>query len=266
MQATLEFLGSGTSMGVPTLGCLCAVCQDARQPGSRNRRTRPSLRLTYNGYTVLIDTGPDFHAQAIRACVSRVDAVLYTHHHADHILGMDDLRPLSFRTPAGILLYADVPTQAVLRRVFEYTFRTENRYATSARVTLTDLPIFPGTLPLFGAEVQPLPVQHGRELITGYRFGTAAYLTDTSDIPVATLDQLHGLDILILDALRPQPHPSHSHLAKSIAFARQIGARRTYFTHMSHEIDHEMVESALPEGMHLAYDGLELDFEITSSA
>ncbi len=271
MQATLEFLGSGTSMGVPTLGCPCAVCQDARQPGSRNRRTRPSVRLTYNSgpgeahHTVLIDTGPDFHAQAIRSGITSVDAVLYTHHHADHILGMDDLRPLSFRTPAGIPLYADAPTQAVLRRVFEYTFRSEDRYATSARVTLAGLPPFPQTIPLFGAEFQPLPVQHGRELITGYRFGSAAYLTDTSDIPAATLEQLHGLDILILDALRPQPHPSHSHLEKSIAFARQIGARRTYFTHMSHEIDHETVEAALPASMYLAYDGLELTFELTSA-
>ncbi len=263
MQATLTFLGSGTSMGVPTLGCPCAVCADARIPGSRNRRTRPSLRLAYNGRTVLIDTGPDFHAQAIRAGISSVDAVLYTHHHADHILGMDDLRPLSFRTPAGIPLYADAPTQTVLRRIFEYTFRTEDRYATSARVTLNDLPPFPQTLTLFGADFQPLPVQHGRELITGYRFGSAAYLTDMSDIPQTTLDQLHGLDILILDALRPQPHPSHSHLAKSIAFAEQIGARKTYFTHMSHEIDHHPTEAALPESMHLAYDGLELPFELT---
>jgi phosphoribosyl 1,2-cyclic phosphate phosphodiesterase len=262
MQATLEFLGSGTSMGVPTLGCTCAVCTDARLPGSRNRRTRPSLRLSYNSHTVLIDTGPDFHAQAIRAGITQVDAVLYTHHHADHILGMDDLRPLSFRTPAGIPLYADAPTQAVLRRVFEYTFRTENRYITSARVTLTDLPPFPGPIPLFGAEFQPIPVQHGRELITAYRFGAAAYLTDMSDIPEATLAQLSGLDILILDALRPQPHPSHSHLAKSIAFAEQIGACHTYFTHMSHEIDHNTVEATLPASMHLAYDGLVLPFDI----
>ncbi len=266
MQATLEFLGSGTSMGVPTLGCTCAVCADARRPGSRNRRTRPSVRLTFNGHTVLIDTGPDFHAQAIRAGITQVDAVLYTHHHADHILGMDDLRPLSFRLPAGIPLYADAPTQAVVRRVFEYTFRTENRYATSARVTLEDLPPFPGTIPLFGADFQPIPVQHGRELITGYRFGSAAYLTDTSDIPATSLPHLRGLDILILDALRPQPHPSHSHLAKSIAFAQQIGAKRTYFTHMSHEIDHEPTEAALPEGTHLAYDGLELTFDIAEEA
>ena len=263
MQATLTFLGSGTSMGVPTLGCPCEVCADARVPGSRNRRTRPSVRVTYGGHVVLIDTGPDFHAQAIRTGITAVDAVLYTHHHADHILGMDDLRPLSFRTPAGIPLFADAPTQAVLARVFEYTFRTENRYPTSARVTLTDLPPFPATIPLFGAEFQPLPVQHGRELITGYRFGTAAYLTDTSDIPAATLPYLQNLDILILDALRPLPHPSHSHLEKSIAFAHQIRAKRTYFTHMSHEIDHRTVDRTLPPGMHLAYDDLELTFDLT---
>lgn len=266
MDATLDFLGSGTSMGVPTLGCHCAVCTDARTPGSRNRRTRPSVRLRYEGYTVLIDTGPDFHAQATRIDLDRVDAVFYTHHHADHILGMDDLRPLSFRRPDGIPLYADAATTAVLRRVYEYTFRAEDRYPTSARVRLEPLPPFPASVEVGGAEFQPIPVTHGRETITGYRFGGAAYLTDMSDIPDASLERLGGLDILILDALRPLPHPSHSHLAKSIALAELLKPKRTFFTHMSHEIDHESVEATLPDGMHLAYDGLELTFDIAPEA
>src|ERR1700685_335964 len=134
MEATLTFLGTGTSMGVPTLGCDCAVCTS---PDPHTRRTRPSIRLAYDGHTVLIDTGPDFHAQALREGIRKVDAVLYTHGHVDHILGMDDLRPLSFRHKDGVLpLYADEPTARALERIFEYTFRTEDKYPTSARVQI----------------------------------------------------------------------------------------------------------------------------------
>ncbi len=263
MQATLTFLGTGTSMGVPTLGCPCAVCRDAHIPGSPNRRTRPSIRLQYNDHTVLIDTGPDFHAQAIREEVNRVDAVFYTHHHADHILGMDDLRPLSFRHADSLPLFADAPTAEVLRRVFHYTFRNENRYPTSARVKLQEIPSEPGAeIPLFGATFQRIPVTHGRETISGYRFGSAAYLTDMSDIPPESLALLQGLDILILDSLRPEPHPSHSHLAKSIAYVEQLKPRRAFFTHMGHDLDHHATEAALPPHIRLAYDGLKLDFDI----
>jgi phosphoribosyl 1,2-cyclic phosphate phosphodiesterase len=271
MTSTLTFLGTGTSMGVPTLGCACAVCRSAVAPAGtpgadpRNRRTRPSIRLAFNHKVVLIDTGPDFHAQALREQLTQVDAVFYTHHHADHILGMDDLRPLSFRSPEPIPLFADPATEAVLRRVFHYTFRTdaEGRYATSARVRIVPLPA-PGTeIPLFGAVFQPIPIIHGRETVTGYRFGAAAYLTDMSDIPAESLPLLQNLDILILDALRPTPHPSHSHLAKSIAFVEQLQPKRAFFTHMSHELDHAATEAILPPHIRLAYDGLQLTFAIT---
>jgi phosphoribosyl 1,2-cyclic phosphate phosphodiesterase len=266
MQATLTFLGTGTSMGVPTLGCSCAVCSDAYLPGSLNRRTRPSIRLEYNDHNVLIDTGPDFHAQAIREHVTRVDAVFYTHHHADHILGMDDLRPLSFRHAESLPLFADASTAEVLRRVFQYTFRNENRYPTSARVRLHEIPNETGAeIPLFGAVFQRIPVIHGRETISGYRFGSAAYLTDMSDIPPESLALLQGLDILILDALRPQPHPSHSHLAKSVAYVEQLKPRRAFFTHMGHDIDHHATEDSLPPHIHIAYDGLKLEFDIAPS-
>ena len=265
MECTLTFLGTGTSMGVPTLGCNCAVCISALAPDGdpRNRRTRPSIRLDFNGKTVLIDTGPDFHAQALRERMQRVAAVFYTHHHADHILGLDDLRPLSFRTPAGIPLFADANTETVLRRVFNYTFRTDDRYPTSARVSLNLLPEGAGAaIDLFGASFQRIPVTHGRETITGYRFGSAAYLTDMSDIPEESLPYLQNLDILILDALRPQPHPSHSHLAKSIGFVEQLQPKRAFFTHMSHELDHAGTELNLPKSIRLAYDGLRLNFDI----
>jgi phosphoribosyl 1,2-cyclic phosphate phosphodiesterase len=263
MQATLTFLGTGTSMGVPTLGCTCAVCQDAYLPGSPNRRTRPSVLIGYNGHNILIDTGQDFHAQAVRENLQSVDAVLYTHGHADHILGMDDLRPLSFRNPEGMPLFADDATAQILERIFEYTFRKVDRYPTSARVEIHRLPTEIGVeVELFGANFQRIPVTHGRNTIAGYRFGSAAYLTDMSDIPDESLPLLQGLDILILDALRREPHPSHSHLAKSIELVNQIAPKRAFFTHISHDLDHHLINTELPPHIRLAHDGLKLDFDI----
>ena len=258
-------------MGVPTLGCTCAVCQSALSPDGdhRNRRTRPSIKLDFEGasggvrHTVLIDTGPDFHAQAIRARIDHVDAVFYTHHHADHILGMDDLRPLTFKNAEDLPLYADEPTAEVIKRVFGYTFRTIDRYPTSARVQIHLLPTEPNAyIDVFGAHFQRIPVIHGRETITGYRFGSAAYLTDMSDLPPESIELLQGLDILILDALRRDPHPSHSHLDKSIALVERLKPRRAFFTHMSHDLDHAATEAILPPHIRLAYDGLQLQFDI----
>ena len=263
MNATLTFLGSGTSMGVPTLGCTCAVCTDAHKPGSPNRRTRPSVMVTYNGHCVLIDTGQDFHAQAVRENIQSVDAVLYTHGHADHILGMDDLRPLSFRNPGGLPLYADDATAEIIERVFEYTFRKFDRYPTSARVTIHRIATDAGTrIPLFGVDFIRVPVTHGRNTIAGYRFGSAAYLTDTSDIPEASLPMLQGLDILVLDALRKEPHPSHLHLEKSIQLVEKIAPKRAFFTHISHDLGHTTTNASLPAHIQLAHDGLKLDFDI----
>ena len=260
MEATLTFLGTGTSMGVPTLGCDCAVCTST---DPRNRRTRPSIRLTYNDHTVLIDTGPDFHAQALREGIRRVDAVLYTHGHADHVMGFDDLRPLSFRTKGNLPIYADDATAKSIERIFEYTFRTEDRYPTSARVEIHRIDPTPGAgTDLFGGCFRRIPVTHGRDEITGYRFGSAAYLTDMSDIPEESIPLLQDLDVLILDALRREPHPSHSHLDKSVALVEKLKPRRAFFTHMSHEVDHSTIEAELPPYIRLAYDGLKITFEI----
>lgn len=266
MQANLTFLGSGTSMGVPTLGCPCAICADAHLPGSPNRRTRPSLRLKYNDHVVLIDTGPDFHVQAIRENINSVDAVLYTHGHADHILGMDDLRPLSFNKPEGMPLFADDATASTIEHVFAYTFRKVDRYPTSARVELQRIDETPGAaFSLYGASFQRIPVTHGRQTITGYRFGSAAYLTDMSDIPPESVPFLQDLDILILDALRREPHPSHSHLQKSLDFVAQLKPKRAFFTHISHDLDHNEVNATLPSNVRLAHDGLQLTFDIGST-
>ncbi len=265
MEATLTFLGSGTSMGVPTLGCDCAVCTSAMSPTGdpRNRRTRPSVRLVYNDHTVVIDTGPDFHTQALREGVRRLDAVLYTHGHADHVMGFDDLRPLSFYAKGNLPIYADDATANDIERIFEYTFRKEDRYPTSARVETHRIDPTPGAgFDLFGACFRRIPVTHGHQQITGYRFGSAAYLTDMSDIPEESMPLLQNLDVLILDALRRDPHSSHSHLEKSVAFVEQLKPRRAFFTHMSHDLDHAATEAILPPHIRLAYDGLQITFEI----
>ena len=251
-------------MGVPTLGCNCAVCASAYDPASPNRRTRPSVLVEYGGHTVVIDTGQDFHAQAVREKIHAVDAVLYTHGHADHVLGMDDLRSLSFRNSGGLPLYADDATADVIERIFEYTFRKVDRYATSARVTLNRTETAAGTaISLFGASFVRVPVTHGRNTIAGYRFGAAAYLTDMSDIPEESLALLKDLDILVLDALRREPHPSHSHLAKSIEMVERIRPKRAFFTHISHDLDHDTINASLPAHIRLAHDGLKLDFNIS---
>jgi phosphoribosyl 1,2-cyclic phosphate phosphodiesterase len=260
MEATLTFLGTGTSMGVPTLGCDCAVCTST---DPRNRRTRPSILLEYNSHIVLVDTGPDFHAQALREGIRHVDAVLYTHGHADHVMGFDDLRPLSFRLKGNLPVYADDETARNIERIFEYTFRKEDRYPTSAQVEIHRIDPTPGSgIDIFGACVRRIPVTHGRQEITGYRFGSAAYLTDMSDIPAESLPLLQDLDVLILDALRHEPHPSHSHIEKSVALVEQLKPRRAFFTHMGHDLDHEATDATLPPHIRLAYDGLKITFEI----
>ena len=236
-------------------------------PASHNRRTRPSVLISWPAagpaHNVVIDTGPDFHAQAVREGIRRLDAVLYTHGHADHILGMDDLRPLSFQNAPALPLFSDAPTADTLERVFEYTFRKQDRYPTSARVALHRLAGTSGEeVDLFGARFVRVPVTHGNQTITGWRFGSAAYLTDLNDIPAESLPLLTGLDLLVLDALRRQPHPTHSTLENSIALVEKIQPRRAFFTHMSHDLDHDSTNATLPPHIRLAYDGLKLTFDI----
>ena len=255
MKATLTVLGSGTSMGVPTLGCPCAVCHSA---DPMDRRTRPSVMVSYGGRNVVIDTTPDFRQQAIRECITRVDAVLYTHAHADHILGLDDLRPLTFRG-VDIPLYADAPTLVRLQEIFGYIFAGEYKYGGSARVVLNDLD---GDLDLWGAKFRQVKVKHGESDILGFTFGSAAYLTDFSDIPEESMAQLKGLDILFLDALRHKPHPTHSTLSNSLRLVEELKPRRAFFTHISHDLPHVATNAALPANVRLSHDGLKLEFEI----
>jgi phosphoribosyl 1,2-cyclic phosphate phosphodiesterase len=258
MQAEIVILGSGTSMGVPTLGCNCRVCTST---DPRNTRTRPSIAIEWDGLRVLIDTGQDFRQQALREKIQHVDAVLYTHSHADHILGLDDLRPLSFRHPAGIPLYADDKTIEVLERVFAYTFSPEAKYPTRARVKLNRLNGHEAVA-IHGLTFQRVPVLHGELPVAGFRFGNAAYLTDMVSIPNTSLSLLQDLDVLILDALRWEPHPSHANVEQALQWIDRLQPRRAFFTHMSHELEHEELEQKLPPHIRPSYDGLRIPIEI----
>jgi phosphoribosyl 1,2-cyclic phosphate phosphodiesterase len=267
MQARLTFLGSGTSMGVPTLGCGCAVCTSA---DPHDKRLRPSVAIQWSGAegrgrTVVIDTGPDFRQQALRHGITHVDAVFYTHDHADHIFGMDDLRPLSFaafRAGGPIPLYADAGTSSTLERIYHYTLAPGATYPNRARVELHPLT---DRIRIHEIEFIRIPVVHGEQHISGFRFGDAAYLTDVSFIPESSFELLTGLENLVLPALRHTPHPSHANVEQAVAWAKRIGARHTWLTHISHDLGHEETNKMLPSGVALAYDGLEIVVNISEA-
>jgi phosphoribosyl 1,2-cyclic phosphate phosphodiesterase len=259
MRATLTVLGSGTSMGVPTIGCTCGVCRSA---DPHDRRTRPSLMVEWDGHRIVIDTTPDFRQQALRENINRVDAVLYTHGHADHILGLDDLRPLTYTRVTGgakVPLYASAETARVLKSVFRYVFDEDYKYGGLAQVALHEID---GPIRLFGAAFVPVTVIHGEQEIYGYRFGSAAYLTDFSEIPESSLAKLHGLDILFLDALRHKPHPTHSTVENSLKMVERTQPKRAFFTHIAHDLPHQETNAQLPPNVRLSHDGLRLEFEL----
>jgi phosphoribosyl 1,2-cyclic phosphate phosphodiesterase len=256
MKARLTVLGSGTSMGVPTIGCTCAVC---RSTDPLDRRTRPSVLIEYGGKFVLIDTTPDFREQAIRENIAQVDAVLYTHTHADHILGLDDLRPLSYHRAGKIPLYARPESAEFIRNMFRYIFDADYKFGGLAQVELKPVD---KTFELFGANVEPIPVIHGDTEIYGFRLGSMAYLTDFSSVPESSLAMLQDLDVLFLDALRYKPHPTHSTVQQSLKIAEQVGAKRVFFTHICHDLPHQATNAQLPAHVRLAHDGMKLEFEI----
>src|SRR4051812_32313979 len=243
-------------MGVPTIGCDCAVC-NSEDP--HDRRTRPSIVVQYGGRSVLIDTTPDFREQAIREKVHHVDAVLYTHAHADHILGLDDLRPVSFRHESKVPLYASPATARAVQSVFKYIFDADYKYGSLPRVQMNELE---DAVELFGANFEVIKIVHGETEIDGFRFGSAAYLTDFSSIPETSIEKLKGLDILFLDALRHRPHPTHSSVENSLKIVEKLRPKRSFFTHISHDLPHAKTNAALPDNVRLAHDGLKLEFEI----
>jgi phosphoribosyl 1,2-cyclic phosphate phosphodiesterase len=252
----ITVLGSGTSMGVPTLGCDCKVCTST---DPRDNRLRPSIMVQYEGRTVVIDTTPDFRLQALRAPIKRIDAIVYTHGHADHIMGLDDVRPINMRQKGAIPLYGSSDTLHTVQRCFYYAFENENPESSIPKLTLN--PVNDDPVDLFGVPFEPLLLNHGRGFVYGYRFGNAAYLTDHSEIPDATAARIRNVDVLFLDALRHKPHPTHTTLSKALKHVEQLRPGRAYFTHISHDLPHEQTQKTLPENVFLAYDGLQIRVE-----
>lgn len=248
-------LGSGTSTGVPVVGCDCAVC---RSDDPRNRRTRPGLRLDLAGGTAIVDTSPDFREQALRFGVDRVDAVLYTHSHADHVFGLDDLRIYNFRQRAAIPCYGSNETMARMRQIFAYVF--ENGQEGGGKPRLDFLSVRE-PFELLGERIVPVPVRHGDIEVFGYRVGDFAVVTDANEIPEAGFAALAGIRLLVLSALRYRPHPTHFSIAEACAVAERIGAERTLLTHIAHDVDHGDVRIPLPTGVEIGYDGLIVDLD-----
>lgn len=248
----VTFLGTGTSTGVPVPTCRCAVCTS---DDPRDRRLRPSVRVEWPGTSLLIDTATDLRQQVLTHGIDRIDAVLYTHAHADHVLGVDDLRLYNWKQRSAIPVYGSEKTLEALGRTFWYVFDDEPQEST--RPCLDRIPV-DGPFLVGGRQVVPVPVAHGTLPILGYRIGGFAYLTDVSRIPRTSYPLLRGLDVLVLNALRERPHPTHFTLDGAVEQAGRIGARRTLLTHMSHEILHAEVSRRLPPGVELSYDGLEV--------
>ena len=250
---TLTFLGTGTSTGVPVPTCDCEVC---RSDDPRDKRLRPSVLLEWDGATVLVDTSTDLRQQVLRLGLGRLDAVLYTHAHADHVFGLDEIRMFNWRRGGAMPVYGSPATLDALRRTFWYVF--EDVEAGGGKPLLELHPV-EGPFELLGRTVVPIPLEHGRLPIFGYRVGDLAYLTDVSAIPETSYPLLDRLDVLVISALRHRPHPTHMHLARALDASRRVGARRTYFTHIAHEIAHASVARTLPQGVRLAHDGLRVE-------
>lgn len=243
-------LGSGTSTGVPVVGCGCAVC---RSSDPRNRRMRPGLRLETAGLSVVVDTSPDFREQALRFGIDRVDAVLYTHSHADHVFGLDDLRIFNFRQGGSIPCYGSAETMRRMRQIFTYVFEDGQEGGGKPRLELVPVR---APFELGSQQVVPIPVRHGEMEVFGFRLGSFACVTDVNFISEESFASLAGVELLVLSALRYRPHPTHFSLAEAIAVAQRIGARQTVLTHIAHDIDHGRLEVPLPSGIELGYDGL----------
>ena len=247
----ITFLGTGTSHGVPMIGCECATC---RSSDIHDKRLRPSIFVETPGARVLVDAGPDLREQALRHGIARVDAILFTHGHADHILGIDDVRRFNALMQSPMPCYGDRATIDDIMRMFSYVFDSATPKGgglPSLQMHEIDGPFRVGDL-----AVEPVPLWHGARQVLGFRFDGFAYLTDCSRLDDAAWPLLRGIDVLVLDALRERPHPTHFSLSEAIDTARRIGARQTWFTHMAHDLPHEATNARLPDGMRLAHDGL----------
>ncbi len=253
-QVEVIILGSGTSSGVPMIGCHCEVCTST---DPRDQRTRPSIWVSMGEQRILVDTSPELRLQCVAHRIDHLDAVLYTHHHADHVLGLDDLRRYNWLTQDAVPCYANERTVQSLERMFSYAFEADP-YSPHSRPNLVLRTIDSRPFRVGEQTIIPIPLIHGQLPVLGFRFGRFAYCTDCSLIPDESLALLEDLDVLVLDALRRTPHPAHFNLEQAVEMAHRIDARQTYFTHITHELGHAETNKALPDGMALAHDGLRL--------
>jgi phosphoribosyl 1,2-cyclic phosphate phosphodiesterase len=255
LSLRVTFLGTGTSTGVPVVGCSCRVCTS---PNPLDKRLRQSVLLETGGRYGLIDTTPDLRLQLLRRPIPRLDYILFTHSHSDHLMGLDDIRPFNFRQREPLHAYASPPTAKAVRRAFSYIWDTSSQIGGGK----PQLELHEVTAPFDhdGIAVVPIPVDHGDWTIFGFRIGAFAYITDTNGIPPASMRLLEGVEVLALDGLRPAPrHPTHFTIDQAVECAQAIGARETWLIHLTHEVMHDEVEATLPEGIRLAYDGLVLE-------
>ncbi len=242
-------------MGIPVIGCHCPVC---RSTDPRNRRLRTSALLEIEDQTLLIDAGPDLRQQALSVGLARLDAVLITHAHADHVAGLDDLRPLNFVQRSAMPIYGTVPTLTFIRERFAYAFTNDSQGSTRPALQLIEFanqnPFQVGPL-----HVQPFDVYHGTWIISGFRIGSLGYVTDASAVPPESLVHLRGLDLLVLNALRVEPHPTHFSIAQALDVIEELRPRRVLLVHMAHDVEHETTNALLPDHVRLAYDGLQVE-------
>lgn len=250
----MVFLGTGTSVGVPMIGCPCPVCASENP---KNHRTRCSVALGLPQGNLLIDTPPDLRGQLLRERIGIIHAVAYTHEHADHLFGLDDLRLMQFYLGGPIPLYCEASVETRIRKSFDYAFNAPADLHAGGAPKLQPRPIDLEPFDLLGMRMVPIRLQHGPRLeILGFRFGNIAYCTDTSAIPAASLARLQNLDVLILDCLQRRPHVTHLCLDEALALAARLKAKRTLLTHLSHDLEHEAISALLPPDVELAYDGM----------
>jgi len=252
----LTILGSGTSMGVPVIGCSCAVCTSS---DPHNQRLRTSALLQHENTTILIDAGPDLRLQMLRANVQQLDAVVLTHAHADHIGGIDDLRPYTMRHKRSLPLYGNAVTIDRVRHTFDYAFDPAPSLSTRPQL---ETQVLDGRFRVGEIDVLPFEVLHGKQPIVGYRFGPLAYITDASSLPPATMEQLCELQVLVINALRWKPHPLHLTVEQALAIVAELQPKQTYFVHITHDLDHTMVNAELPPHAQLAYDGQVIEVDM----
>ncbi|RYY54911.1 MAG: MBL fold metallo-hydrolase [Chitinophagaceae bacterium] len=249
----ISFLGTGTSSGVPMIGCGCEVCTST---DPKDNRLRSSILVSSDTSSLVVDTGPDFRQQMLREKVTKLDAVLLTHPHKDHLAGLDDIRAFNYWSQRSMEVYADALTEEAVRRDFYYAF-SEKKYPGIPEMDLHTIgseSFIVGDIP-----VRPIQVWHLRMPVTGYRFGPVTYITDANRIEPAEKEKIRGSEVLVVNALRHEPHISHFTLEEAVALVQELGIPRAYFTHISHQLGlHQDVEASLPEGMHLAYDGLSI--------